>query len=97
MDMIKQQSELLVKEYIDSKTHSFHDKYVLGEKLGEGQHASVYKCYERMNPRRLSECTPLLASQLNSEEYLPTPYAVKIVRDDDSEKIVAHVKEFEIL
>jgi hypothetical protein len=30
-------------------------------------------------------------------EYDPTPFAVKIVRDDDKEKIIAHLREFEIL
>jgi hypothetical protein len=31
------------------------------------------------------------------DSYYPKPYAVKIVRDDDQEKIIAHKKEFEIL
>lgn len=36
MEMIKAQSELLVQDYTASLTHSFHEKFVLGEKLGEG-------------------------------------------------------------
>ncbi len=28
----------------------------------------------------------LLTKQLNKDEYLPKPYAVKFVRDDDKEK-----------
>lgn len=52
--------------------HSFHDKFVLAEKLGEGQHASVFKCFMRKNPRSETECsTPLLASQMQKDEYLP--------------------------
>lgn len=43
------------------------------------------------------ECTPLLASQIDKDAYHPKPYAVKIVRDDDKEKLLAHQKEFEIL
>jgi len=83
---------------MESRLHSFHDKFVLGGKLGEGQHASVYKCFKRVNPRRDNECsTPLLADKLAASEYFPQPYAVKIVRDDDREKILAHQKEFEIL
>lgn len=43
--------------------------------------------------------TPLLARQLKKDiDYDPQlVYAVKIVRDDDKEKIIAHQKEFEIL
>lgn len=71
---------------------------MLGEKLGEGQHASVYKCYERTHPRHETDAsTPLLANQMETDEYIFHPYAVKIVRDDDKEKIIAHLKEFEIL
>jgi len=66
--------------------------------LGEGQHASVYKCYKRKHPRSSEECTPLLARQLKEDQYLSDEiFAVKIVRDDDQEKILAHKKEFEIL
>ena len=52
-------------------------------KVGEGQHASVYRCFRR--------------SKQGSEEILPMPYAVKIIRSDDEEKIKAHLREFEIL
>lgn len=34
---------------------------------------------------------------MDKEAYLPKQYAVKIVRDDDKEKLMAHEKEFEIL
>lgn len=78
--------------------HSFHDKYVLGEKLGEGQHAIVFKCYQRATVKPSSDgCTPLPARDIPTSDYLPTPFAVKIVRDDDSEKIDAHEREFSIL
>jgi serine/threonine protein kinase len=98
MDLIKLRGTQLEQQFIDSKTHSFHDSYVLGEKLGEGQHASVYKCFKRVKPRSANECTPLLAKQLNNDDYVTDePYAVKIVRDDDIEKIIAHEREFEIL
>lgn len=61
-------------------------------------HAVVYKCFKRLKPRSLEEMTPLPAFKLKpGEEYDLTPYAVKIVRDDDEEKIIAHKREFEIL
>jgi len=61
-------------------------------------HAAVYKCFKRLKPRSSGETTPLPASKLKAgEEFEPTPYAVKIVRDDDEEKIIAHRREFEIL
>ena len=63
----------------------------LGAWLGEGQHASVYKCYKRTKARESDECsTPLCAEKLKLSEYDPQPYAVKIVRDNDKEKIMAH-------
>lgn len=34
---------------------------------------------------------------MDKNSYLPKKYAVKIVRDDDKEKIMAHEREFEIL
>jgi len=73
--------------------------YVLDDKpIGEGQHATVYKCFKRVKPRSLKECTPLLARQLPNDEYnKDEPFAVKIVRDDDKEKIIAHEREFDIL
>ena len=51
----------MTEEFKESKMHSFHDVYVIGDKLGEGQHAAVYKCYKRIKPRSADECTPLLA------------------------------------
>jgi hypothetical protein len=36
MDLIKQQATLAQKDYIESQEDSFHEKYVLGEKIGEG-------------------------------------------------------------
>lgn len=48
MDLIKQMGTELQQDFIASKTHSFHDSYVLGDKLGEGQHAIVTKCYKRV-------------------------------------------------
>ena len=78
--------------------HNFDNKYVLGEKLGEGQHASVYKCFKRTNPRKESEdTTPLLAKQMLHSDFDPHPFAVKKVSSDDEEKIIAHLKEFDIL
>lgn len=39
-----------------------------------------------------------MARQLSNDDYSKDePFAVKIVRDDDREKIIAHEKEFEIL
>jgi len=46
----------------------------------------------------LTECaTPLPVDKLSTSEYLPETYAVKIVRSDDSEKITAHLVEYNIL
>lgn len=88
MDMIKQQASLVQQDYLQSQCDSFHEKYVLGDKLGEGQHASVYKCYQRVTATKQT-CTPLPKNELLESEYLPETYAVKIVRDDDCEKISA--------
>lgn len=62
-------------------------------------HASVYKCYKRLISRNNAEMTPLLAKDLSGDiDYdQQLCYAVKIVRDDDKEKIIAHQREFEIL
>ena len=49
----------------------------MGEKLGEGQHAIVYKCFLKEDPNEV--------------------YAVKVVSDDDQEKLQAHEQEFTIL
>ncbi len=57
---------------------------MVGDKLGEGQHAAVYKCFKRTQPRSVDECTPLLARQLDAADYDANQiFAVKIVRDDD--------------
>lgn len=97
-DIIKERGETLQKQYAASKDLNFHDKYVLGEKLGEGQHASVYKCYLRKNVRNQEETTPLLAKQMQLGDYdTEKTFAVKIVRSDDQEKIIAHEREFQIL
>ena len=54
----------------------------------------MWSCYERSYPRPLDDCTPLLASKMDKDAYKPEKYAVKIVRDDDKEKIMAHEREF---
>lgn len=84
----------LQQEFQESKKFNFHDKYVKGSKLGEGQHASVWDCFERTTPRPADDCTPLLAADICAQDYKPKKYAVKIVRDDDKEKLMAHEKEF---
>lgn len=68
-----------------------------GEKLGEGQHTTVWECFERKTPRPENDCTPLMAKDISPDAYRPEKYAVKIVRDDDNEKLIAHEREFEIL
>lgn len=79
-------------------TLNFHDYYVMGEKLGEGQHASVYKCFKRKNPRSSEETTPLPSFKLDKSQYdNQQTFAVKLVRADDQEKLQAHIKEFDIL
>jgi|688.fasta_scaffold364900_2 serine/threonine protein kinase len=81
------------QKYIDSKVYSFHDVYMLGDKIGEGNHASVYKCFRRVNPLPKNEKKTLLTF----DPYLPEPFAVKVVREDDNEKILAHEHEFKVL
>ncbi len=39
----------------------------------------------------------MLVDKLQLNAYHPKPYAVKKVRDDDMEKLIAHEREFEIL
>ena len=39
----------------------------------------------------------MLAKDLELNDYEPHPYAVKIVRNNDEETIIAHIREFEIL
>ena len=39
----------------------------------------------------------MVVDKLQLNAYHPTPYAVKKVRDDDMEKLIAHEREFEIL
>lgn len=97
--MIAARSKQLQDEFIQSKESDFHDRYVIGDKLGEGMHASVYKCYKRTKPLTSGETTPLRANKLKPGEEYDTlnPFAVKIVRDDDQEKILAHTREFEIM
>lgn len=67
--------------------------YILGDKIGEGHHASVYKCFKLVNPLTKSE----KKNMLTFDPYLPKPFAVKIIREDDGEKILAHEHEFKVL
>jgi hypothetical protein len=67
--LIEQRGNELQAEFNKNKEVNFHDKYVKGEKLGEGHHASVYVCYERALPRSANECTPLPAAKLRKEDY----------------------------
>ncbi len=97
LDLISKRSAILKQEFEDSKKFGFNEKYVLGQKLGEGQHASVWSCFERIVPRPENDSTPLLASKLDKDSYKPTTFAVKIVRNDDKETLIAHEEEFKIL
>lgn len=92
MDMIKARGDQLNRDFEESKFARFTDRYILAEKLGEGQHASVYKCFRRSEPRRTSDISEntLYVSQVPESNFDPHPYAVKVVRDDDKEKILAH-------
>ena len=69
---------------------------MIGDCLGEGQHATVYKCYPRMQPRGEQECTPLLSKHLREGQDFDSTqtFAVKVVRSDDVEKLNAHRKEY---
>lgn len=42
ISFIHKQADELQALFTESKIHSFHDSFVLGEKLGEGQHAAVF-------------------------------------------------------
>jgi serine/threonine protein kinase len=52
--------------------------YELGEKIGEGMHSSVYKCFKANDFQQ--KC----------------PFAVKITREDDEEKKLAHRNEYRL-
>ena len=97
LDIIHNRGANLEKEFQKSKILNFHEKYVKGEKVGEGQHTTVWVCYERSIPRPENDCTPLCARDISPQAYKPTKYAVKIVRDDDNEKLSAHEREYTIL
>jgi serine/threonine protein kinase len=97
LDIISNRGKLLEEQFKESKKFNFDEKFVRGEKLGEGQHSTVWSCHERTVPRSNDDCTPLLAKDISKDDYKPEKYAVKIVRDDDCEKLRAHEVEFEIL
>jgi serine/threonine protein kinase len=44
--MIKRSSKKLVDRHSELKLTQFSTKYVLDNKIGEGMHSSVYKCYK---------------------------------------------------
>jgi len=46
---IKLSSKKLMDRHSSLLTNSFESKYILGEKLGEGMHSSVYKCYSKFD------------------------------------------------
>ena len=66
-----------LKSELDSKCFSSHYYFDEPAKiLGEGAHASVYKCYKKSDTEKIE------------------PFAVKIAREPDEEKRMAHLKEF---
>lgn len=67
------------KEYMESMINSFETKYDLDVVLGQGMHATVYKCFKKDDKERLN------------------PFAVKVIREDDEEKVNAHKNEFKIM
>ena len=75
---IRESSKKLMAKYEEESKNAFETKYVLGSKIGEGMHSSVYKCFLKSDIKKFS------------------PFAVKISRDDDEEKKIAHRNEFEI-
>ena len=48
--VIRMQSMKLIERHHNSQKNSFELKYSLGEKIGEGQHSSVFKCFSKVNP-----------------------------------------------
>eukprot|EP00347_Sterkiella_histriomuscorum_P009234 403342006 len=76
--LIKAKSEKFKKEYLNAMENSFESKYILDIPLGQGMHATVYKCFHI------------------NDEIKVRQLAVKEMREDDEEKILAAKKEFEI-
>jgi serine/threonine protein kinase len=56
-------------------SQNFEEHYIMGDKIGEGMHSEVYKCYKHDDSKT---------------------YAVKITREDDDEKKIAHRNEFKL-
>eukprot|EP00347_Sterkiella_histriomuscorum_P015913 403355208 len=77
--LLKTNSERFKKEYIEAMINSFDTKYCLDMVLGQGMHATVYKCFKLEDTKK------------------ETPLAVKVIREDDEEKIIAHRNEFKIM
>ena len=45
LDVIKSKGDKCMTDFDAQQTTNFESKYTLGAKLGEGGHASVYKCF----------------------------------------------------
>ena len=75
LNIIRNSSRKLVARHSQLKVNCFETRYLLGKKIGEGMHCSVFKCLNRLDDKT---------------------YAVKIMRDDDEEKIMACRNEFSI-
>ena len=75
---IKEKAAQLYEQFEENKNKCFESFYSVGEELGQGAHASVYKCYSL------------------SDEEANQAYAVKISRESDEERKLAHIKEYAI-
>ncbi len=104
-DMISTRSYQLGKEYQASKVNNFDLKYEMckDKKLGEGMHTTVYECKRKfdIDDKSSSDMSDpdhrRVTNQLQELNSRGGQFAVKIVRDNDQEKLAAHEREFEIL
>lgn len=80
IDLIHNKADELVAKQADQEKKCFASHYTLDQSkiLGQGQHATVYKCYKKADTEKQH------------------PFAVKVAREPDEEKRMAHEKEFKI-
>lgn len=46
LDIISKCSQQIQEKYEESKENGFDKKFTLGDKIGEGMHATVHKCFD---------------------------------------------------
>lgn len=81
LDFIHHKADELAAMKHEQESKCFDSQYMLDDPpkvLGQGMHATVYKCYKK------------------SDASKSRPFAVKVAREADEEKRMAHAKEFKI-